>query len=263
LSSCFFNKLDDMVLKFLYPDLTKNVIDFIKKLDDVAERLETRRYDLNKIYKNSLEPYTYHDKIVDLTEEMDTPRDRIKDFLLTKNRFEQIESLEDNFNAAEQLEYENNPIEYYIDASLLKEKIEELLQNLTPKEQKVIKLRFGLADGICYTPEKVSKLLKKSVDEVVRIERKALREIYESWIDYDKLYKTILEEGLLQTLTPLQQDVAKLRFGLVDGICYTKEEICKILNIKEHTVELVSSMVFVKIRDTERFRTFETIHRRF
>ncbi len=59
----------------------------------------------------------------------------------------------------------------------LKEQIEEVLGTLTPREHRVLQLRFGLEDGRSRTLEEVGKEFKITRERVRQIEVKALRKL--------------------------------------------------------------------------------------
>jgi RNA polymerase primary sigma factor len=61
--------------------------------------------------------------------------------------------------------------------SLLKEQIEEVLGSLNEREQKVLKLRFGLEDGRARTLEEVGKEFDVTRERIRQIEAKALRKL--------------------------------------------------------------------------------------
>jgi RNA polymerase primary sigma factor len=60
---------------------------------------------------------------------------------------------------------------------LLKEQIEDVLKSLTEREQRVIRLRFGLSDGQSRTLEEVGKELSVTRERIRQIEAKALRKL--------------------------------------------------------------------------------------
>jgi len=62
-------------------------------------------------------------------------------------------------------------------ATLLREKVMEVLDTLTPREAKVIKLRFGLEDGRSRTLEEVGKEFNVTRERIRQIEAKALRKL--------------------------------------------------------------------------------------
>ena len=61
--------------------------------------------------------------------------------------------------------------------SLLKDQIEEVLCSLNEREQKVLKLRFGLEDGRARTLEEVGKEFDVTRERIRQIEAKALRKL--------------------------------------------------------------------------------------
>ncbi len=60
---------------------------------------------------------------------------------------------------------------------LLKEQIDEVLSTLTPREQRVLQLRFGLEDGRSRTLEEVGKEFTVTRERIRQIEAKALRKL--------------------------------------------------------------------------------------
>ena len=60
---------------------------------------------------------------------------------------------------------------------LLREKIEELLKTLTFREREIVRLRYGLADGYCYTLEEVGRIFKVTRERVRQIEAKAVAKL--------------------------------------------------------------------------------------
>ncbi|TCQ08065.1 RNA polymerase RpoD-like sigma 70 subunit [Serpentinicella alkaliphila] len=61
--------------------------------------------------------------------------------------------------------------------SLLKEQLVDVLDTLTPREQKVLRLRFGLDDGRARTLEEVGKKFEVTRERIRQIEAKALRKL--------------------------------------------------------------------------------------
>jgi RNA polymerase primary sigma factor len=60
---------------------------------------------------------------------------------------------------------------------LLKNQIEGVLNTLTPREQRIIKLRFGLEDGRSRTLEEVGREFRVTRERIRQIEAKALRKL--------------------------------------------------------------------------------------
>ena len=61
--------------------------------------------------------------------------------------------------------------------TMLKEQLEEVMNTLTPREAKVLKLRFGLEDGKARTLEEVGKEFDVTRERIRQIEAKALRKL--------------------------------------------------------------------------------------
>jgi RNA polymerase primary sigma factor len=61
--------------------------------------------------------------------------------------------------------------------ALLRERIKEIMVDLTPREQQILKLRFGLEDGVTHTLEEVGKEFGVTRERIRQIEAKALQRI--------------------------------------------------------------------------------------
>ena len=61
--------------------------------------------------------------------------------------------------------------------TLLKEQLVEVLKTLTPREEKVLRLRFGIEDGRTRTLEEVGREFNVTRERIRQIEAKALRKL--------------------------------------------------------------------------------------
>ncbi len=61
--------------------------------------------------------------------------------------------------------------------SMLKEKLEEVLSTLAPREARILRMRFGLDDGVPYTLEEVGQRFGLTRERIRQIEGKALRRL--------------------------------------------------------------------------------------
>ena len=61
--------------------------------------------------------------------------------------------------------------------TLLKEQLADVLKTLTPREEKVLRLRFGLDDGRPHTLEEVGEEFDITRERIRQIEAKALRKL--------------------------------------------------------------------------------------
>jgi RNA polymerase primary sigma factor len=60
---------------------------------------------------------------------------------------------------------------------LLKDQLSSVLEYLTPREQKILKMRYGLEDGRTHTLEEVGEEFKVTRERIRQIEAKALRKL--------------------------------------------------------------------------------------
>ena len=76
------------------------------------------------------------------------------------------------------IEDENAPAAAEVASNaMMREQLQEVLHTLTPREEKVIRLRFGLEDGQAHTLEEVGKEFNVTRERIRQIEAKALRKI--------------------------------------------------------------------------------------
>jgi RNA polymerase primary sigma factor len=61
--------------------------------------------------------------------------------------------------------------------SMLKDKMEDILSTLSPREARVLRLRFGLDDGTVYTLEEVGRKFGLTRERIRQIEGRALRQL--------------------------------------------------------------------------------------
>jgi RNA polymerase primary sigma factor len=67
--------------------------------------------------------------------------------------------------------------EEYATIEMLKEELSDVLMTLTDREEKVLRLRFGLTDGQCRTLEEVGQIFNVTRERIRQIEAKALRKL--------------------------------------------------------------------------------------
>ncbi|MEE0301669.1 MAG: RNA polymerase sigma factor RpoD [Blautia sp.] len=117
----------------------------------------------------------------EIAEEMDMPVDRVREILKIS---QEPVSLETPIGEAEDshlgdfIQDDNVPVPADAAAfTLLKEQLVEVLGTLTEREQKVLRLRFGLDDGRARTLEEVGKEFNVTRERIRQIEAKALRKL--------------------------------------------------------------------------------------
>ena len=117
----------------------------------------------------------------EIAEEMNMPVERVREILKI---FQEPVSLETPIGEEEDshlgdfIQDDNVPVPADAAAfSLLKEQLNEVLGTLTEREQKVLRLRFGLDDGRARTLEEVGKEFNVTRERIRQIEAKALRKL--------------------------------------------------------------------------------------
>ena len=85
---------------------------------------------------------------------------------------------EEDTTLGELVPYEGEmSVEDAVAQQVLRERLEEVLQTLTTREQKVLRLRFGLDDGRERTLEQVGQEFGVTRERIRQIEAKALRKL--------------------------------------------------------------------------------------
>ena len=114
--------------------------------------------------------------------EMDTAVDKIRHIQKISQSILSLEAPigeeEEESTLGDIVKDEKNPTSDQIAAhGLLKDKIGEILVDLSPREQEILRLRFGLGDGITHTLEEVGKKFNVTRERIRQIEAKALEKI--------------------------------------------------------------------------------------
>ena len=85
---------------------------------------------------------------------------------------------EEDSHLGDFIEDENAPAPAEVASNaMMREQLQEVLHTLTPREEKVIRLRFGLEDGQAHTLEEVGKEFNVTRERIRQIEAKALLKI--------------------------------------------------------------------------------------
>ena len=114
----------------------------------------------------------------EIAEEMDMPVDRVREILKISQEPVSLETPigeEEDSHLGDFIQDDNVPVPADAAAfTLLKEQLVEVLSTLTDREQKVLRLRFGLDDGRARTLEEVGKEFNVTRERIRQIEAKAL-----------------------------------------------------------------------------------------
>ncbi len=117
----------------------------------------------------------------EIADEMEIPVERVREILKISQEPVSLETPigeEEDSHLGDFIQDENVPVPADAAAfTLLKEQLHEVLDTLTDREQKVLKLRFGLDDGRARTLEEVGKEFNVTRERIRQIEAKALRKL--------------------------------------------------------------------------------------
>ena len=117
----------------------------------------------------------------EIAEELDMPVERVREILKISQEPVSLETPigeEEDSHLGDFIQDDNVPVPAEAAAqTLLKEQLDEVLDTLTDREQKVLRLRFGMNDGRARTLEEVGKEFDVTRERIRQIEAKALRKL--------------------------------------------------------------------------------------
>lgn len=144
-----------------------HMVETINKVKKVSSQL---------LHRNGHEPTPE-----EIAEEMDMPVDKVREIMRVAQEPVSLETPigeEEDSHLGDFIPDEDAPVP--ADAAshtLLKEQLSGVLKSLTPREEKVLRLRFGLVDGRPRTLEEVGKEFNVTRERIRQIEAKALRKL--------------------------------------------------------------------------------------
>ena len=117
----------------------------------------------------------------EIAKELDMPVERVREILKISQEPVSLETPigeEEDSHLGDFIQDDNVPVPAEAAAqTLLKEQLDEVLDTLTEREQKVLRLRFGMNDGRARTLEEVGKEFDVTRERIRQIESKALRKL--------------------------------------------------------------------------------------
>ena len=160
--------------------ITRAIADQAKTIRIPVHMVET----INKVKKVSsqlLHKNGHDPSAEEIAEELDMPIDKVREIMRVAQEPVSLETPigeEEDSHLGDFIEDSDAPAP--ADAAshtLLKEQLEDVLSTLTPREKKVLELRFGLEDGRNRTLEEVGKEFNVTRERIRQIEAKALRKL--------------------------------------------------------------------------------------
>ncbi|MBQ5504151.1 MAG: RNA polymerase sigma factor RpoD [Oscillospiraceae bacterium] len=160
--------------------ITRAIADQARTIRIPVHMVET----INKVIRVSrqlLQELGHDPSPEEIADEMNMPVDKVRDILKIAQEPVSLETPigeEEDSHLGDFLEDENasEPAEV-ASFTLLKEQLMEVLDTLTPREKKVLELRFGIIDGRTRTLEEVGKEFNVTRERIRQIEAKALRKL--------------------------------------------------------------------------------------
>ncbi|MEY8427676.1 RNA polymerase sigma factor RpoD [Lachnospiraceae bacterium 46-15] len=135
----------------------------------------------HRVSRQLLQEYGREPKPEEIAKEMSLPTERVREILKISQEPVSLETPvgeEDDSHLGDFIQDNNIPIPAEEAAyTLLREQLEEVMETLTEREQKVIRLRYGLGDGRPRTLEEVGKEFNVTRERIRQIEAKALRKL--------------------------------------------------------------------------------------
>lgn len=160
--------------------ITRSIADQARTIRIPVHMIET----LNKVMqvqKQLLQELGHEPTAEEVAEEMNLPLERVQSIMKMAQQPISLQSPvgdSDDTNFGDFIEDKGAENPYDMTAySLLREKITDVLDSLTPRERRVLSLRFGLVDGYSRTLEEVGRQFKVTRERIRQIEAKALRKM--------------------------------------------------------------------------------------
>ena len=160
--------------------ITRAVADQARTIRIPVHMVET----INKVKKTSsqlLHKNGHDPSAEEIAEELDMSPDKVREILRLAQEPVSLETPigeEEDSHLGDFIQDDNVPVPAEAAAqTLLKEQLDEVLDTLTEREQKVLRLRFGMNDGRARTLEEVGKEFDVTRERIRQIEAKALRKL--------------------------------------------------------------------------------------
>ena len=160
--------------------ITRAIADQARTIRIPVHRVET----INKLIRVSrqlLQELGREPSPEEIAEEMNMSVERVREILKISQEPVSLETPigeEEDSHLGDFIQDDNVPVPADAAAfTMLKEQLEDVLSTLTDREQKVLRLRFGLDDGRARTLEEVGKEFNVTRERIRQIEAKALRKL--------------------------------------------------------------------------------------
>ena len=160
--------------------ITRAIADQARTIRIPVHMVET----INKVKKVSsqlLHEYGHDPSAEEIAERLEMPVDKVREIMRVAQEPVSLETPigeEEDSHLGDFIPDDDAPVPAEAASqTLLKEQLADVLKTLTPREEKVLRLRFGLEDGRPRTLEEVGKEFNVTRERIRQIEAKALRKL--------------------------------------------------------------------------------------
>src|SRR6187401_836191 len=160
--------------------ITRSIADQARTIRIPVHMIETINK-MNRISRQHLQEFGFEPDAPTLAEKMEIPEDKIRKIMKIAKEPISMETPigdDDDSHLGDFIEDTNNtaPIEAAMQAGL-RDVVKDILDSLTPREAKVLRMRFGIEMSTDHTLEEVGKQFDVARERIRQIEAKALRKL--------------------------------------------------------------------------------------
>ncbi len=160
--------------------ITRSIADQARTIRIPVHMIETINK-MNRISRQHLQEFGFEPDAGILAEKMEMPEDKIRKIMKIAKEPISMETPigdDDDSHLGDFIEDQNNtaPIEAALQAGL-RDVVKDILDSLTPREAKVLRMRFGIEMSTDHTLEEVGKQFDVTRERIRQIEAKALRKL--------------------------------------------------------------------------------------
>jgi len=160
--------------------ITRSIADQARTIRIPVHMIETINK-MNRISRQHLQEFGYEPDAPSLAEKMEMPEDKIRKIMKIAKEPISMETPigdDDDSHLGDFIEDSNNvaPVEAAMHAGL-RDVVRDILDSLTPREAKVLRMRFGIEMSTDHTLEEVGKQFDVTSERIRQIEAKAIRKL--------------------------------------------------------------------------------------
>ncbi len=160
--------------------ITRSIADQARTIRIPVHMIETINK-MNRISRQHLQEFGFEPDAPTLAEKMEMPEDKVRKIMKIAKEPISMETPigdDDDSHLGDFIEDTNNtaPIEAAMQAGL-RDVVKDILDSLTPREAKVLRMRFGIEMSTDHTLEEVGKQFDVTRERIRQIEAKAIRKL--------------------------------------------------------------------------------------